>query len=84
MDNHYYKLTASHVPAKDEDGIVLREFSAIKLTGPFVGDEPAEDATQYGVWWTPDESRPTIERRISDMVFAVVKEFKEEGDEGIA
>lgn len=84
MDNSYYKLTARRTHDEEEDGIVVRGFSALKLTGPFVDNVPAEDVSQYGMWWTPDASLSTIERRIADMVFAVVKEFKEGGDEGIA
>lgn len=80
MTNSYYKLTASRVPARDTNKGMDREFSALKLTGPFVGDEPAEDASQYGIWWTPDESLSTIKSRLADMVFAVVKEFKEGGE----
>jgi hypothetical protein len=81
MDNYYYKLTAFRKPLSYDGG---EGFDSLKLVGPCVGTEPVLGATQYGIWWTPGETKEKIVERISEMVFAVIKEFKEEGDEGIA
>lgn len=78
MSERYYKLTANHSP-KIGDGVADREFFAVKLYGPFLGVDPAPDVRQYGVWWSPEEDQEITKKRISDMVFAVVKELGGDG-----